>query len=318
MLNALFITSLLIATPSAADALPAPLAEAVRNNARAAGLAEESLHPYFETAQALADEGIAPRLYLNKLSEGLAKRVPPARLATFMDIWAGHLRTAHRMAADNRLLDARALSATLQLLSAGLPEAEIQRIFDATRTGTERNRRFAAAAFGARKLHEAGISWNESVSFQSALAARDLSPEALEDVGDAVAAAVRDGLLDGGELAELPEKHLGDNVSARRFIGRVHRGNSVSRQNGDNAARHNNRGAADKGREHTADKARGRSNDPGASADASRPDASKPDFSRPDQAEVPDKPGRSSNNGVGDQRRNESGKPSTPPGLRNR
>lgn len=195
----------------------------VRTQALAAGLTPSQVDDLLATARSLRERGVDPEPFYDKLTEGLAKRVSPERLVAAMRNYAERLEQAARLSRTHDLTGRTVLVLSVSLLAGGAKADEVAALMKAAE-GPRRDRTYASLALGAKQMREAGAEWSDAVGFETALARNQLAVEDIDDVNEAVSAALRDGLLKSDQLRHLPTLRLATPGEARRFVGDVHRG----------------------------------------------------------------------------------------------
>jgi hypothetical protein len=203
LLWALLILAVIGPATAAADGLD----DALRGSALDPAERAEVRRLFDEASSA----GLPQHMLVPRLEEGLAKRVPVARILRALELEMGYLVQAREVlsAADEALLrDEGSWARTANLLAGGLTTREVSAVVRILRP---RRRDFRPATYLYAALVEWGLPREQALALLEALVASDLPGEEFPGVVE---------LLALGRRVRIPPEVMVDRI--RDSIGRVH------------------------------------------------------------------------------------------------
>ncbi|MEW6246509.1 MAG: hypothetical protein AB1555_07350 [Nitrospirota bacterium] len=185
--------------------LPQDLEDIARLSA-AQGRSAEEVKPLVELANKAGERGLPPGPLVNKIKEGLAKGVEPARIEPVLREMAGRLETAQETLKDlsgRGLVDAgssgrqRAVEVLAEALARGASPDEVREIGRLAQQGKPRLTQDALAS-GAKSLavmKEGGVPSGEGLSLVTEALRQGFRPSELADLGRELKRRGREGGL---------------------------------------------------------------------------------------------------------------------------
>lgn len=188
----------------AQSVLPQDLDDIARLSA-AQGRSAEDVKPLVELATKAGERGLPPGPLVNKIKEGLAKGVEPARIEPVLREMAGRLETAQdtlKELSGRGLIDTgggrqRAVEVLAEALARGASPGEVREIGRLAQKGRPRLAQDALAS-GAKSLavmKEGGIPSREGVSLVAEALRQGFRPSELADLGRELKRRAREGGL---------------------------------------------------------------------------------------------------------------------------
>lgn len=184
---------LLVALPLAAQDVD-PRMERIR--AQLPEAAVEQIEARIQNARA---QGLPVEPLLDKAVEGIAKRVPPPRIAGAVDQLAQDLGRAHALLVDGVPPAATDVAAVADAMRRGVPEQAIERIA----RGGQPEEPVAAAVHTLGDLMDRGVPADQAVAVLEAWRGRGAQREELRELPGAVERLIRQGVLPGQAAAAV-------------------------------------------------------------------------------------------------------------------
>ena len=189
-LSVLLLGFLFLPTMTWAAPLPQHDVNEISRLGQSRGLSNEQVNRLVDQAKQAGDRGLPPQTILNKIKEGLAKGVPPTRVAPVLKDMVGKLETARDVLRDvassgKGRNDGRqhAMEVLAEALGRGVKPDDVRALGRAGGKGKLNRESLAFGAKGLALTKEAGLSGKDGISLVGEAVRQGYRPNEILDLG---------------------------------------------------------------------------------------------------------------------------------------